>query len=126
MSITIEKNITQLSEVEKTVGLDMNVHAIVGSDGTKYKNPLPRTKHKNKLKSLVKAKNRTQKESKGRQKAWLKLNRLEQHIHNVREDFQHKVSYKIVNENQVIVLERLSVKEMLANARTTTGEQMVS
>ena len=109
VSITTSRTIAPLPKVEKTIGLDMNVHAIVGSDGTKYENPLPRTKYSKRLRFLKKAKNRTQKESKGRAEAWLKLNKLEQHIHNIREDFQHKVSHKIIDENQVIVVETLSV-----------------
>lgn len=43
-------------------------------------------------------------------------NKLEQKITNIREDFQHKVSKKIIDENQVIVLESLCVKDMLKNA----------
>ena len=115
VSITTSCTIEKLPPTTKTIGIDLNVHGIVGSDGTKYSNPLPKTKHKDRLKQLIKAKNRTEKESKGRKKAWLKLNKLEQYIHNIREDFQHKVSTKIVKENQIIVLETLSVKDMLAN-----------
>lgn len=115
ISITTNKTITPLPTTDKTIGIDLNVKSIVCSNGQKYKNPLPKTKYADRLRFLKKAKNRTQKESKGRAEAWLKLNKLEQHIHNIREDFQHKVSSKIVSENQVIVLETLSVKEMLAN-----------
>ncbi|MEH2335910.1 IS200/IS605 family accessory protein TnpB-related protein [Nostoc sp.] len=35
--------------------------------------------------------------------------------HRVREDFLHKVSRKIVNENQVIVIESLVVKKVVKN-----------
>ena len=116
VSITTNKILTPLPPTDKTIGLDMNVHGIVGSDGTKYKNPLPKTKYRNRLKFLTKAKNRTQKDSKSRVKAYLKLNQLEQHIHNIREDFQHKISRKIIDENQVICLETLCVSDMLKNA----------
>lgn len=116
VSITTERTIPVLPKTKKTIGLDLNVKAIVDNKGTKYKNPLPKTNYRSKIKKLLKAKNRTEKGSNGRKKAWLKLNKLEQHITNIREDFQHKVSSKIINENQVIVLETLSVKEMLANA----------
>jgi len=116
VSITANKVMTPLPPTDKTIGLDLNVHGIVGSDGIKYKNPLPKTRYKERLKFLTKAKNRTEKESKGRKKAYLKLNQLEQHIHNIREDFQHKVSRKIIDENQVICLETLCVSDMLKNA----------
>ena len=120
VSITTNKILTPLPPTDKTIGLDMNVHGIVGSDGTKYKNPLPKTKYRNRLKFLTKAKNRTQKDSKSRVKAYLKLNQLEQHIHNIREDFQHKISRKIIDENQVICLETLCVSDMLKNANPET------
>ena len=115
ISITTSREITKLERNDKSVGIDLNVDKIVCSDGTKYDNPLPKTKYGKRLKFLKKVKNRT-KEGKGRQEAWLRLNKLEQHIHNIREDFQHKVSHKIVNENQVIVLESLCVSDMLKNA----------
>jgi putative transposase len=115
ISITTSRYIPKHPETENTIGIDLNVKAIVCSNSTKHNNPLPKTHYKQRLKQLTKAKNRTQEGSKGRGKAWLKLNKLEQHIHDIREDFQHKVSSKIVSENQVIVLETLSVKEMLAN-----------
>jgi putative transposase len=115
VSITTSREIAPLPEVKGTIGLDLNVHEIVGSDGTKYKNPLPRTKYKNRLRFLTKAAKRTKEGSKGRKKAYLKLNQLERHIHNIREDFQHKVSRKIIDENQIICLESLSVAKMLKN-----------
>ena len=115
VSITVNKNINMLPETKKTVGLDLNTHSIVGSDGTKYKNPLPRAKYRKRLRFLIKAAKRTKEGSEGRKQAYLKLNALEQHIHNIREDFQHKVSRKIIDENQIIVLETLSVAEMLRN-----------
>lgn len=118
VSVTVNKIVVPLMAIDKSIGLDMNVHGIVGSDGTKYNNPLPKTKYKDRLKFLIKAKNRTNKESKGQKKANLKLNQLEQHIHNIREDFQHKVSRKIIDENQVICLETLCVSDMLKNANT--------
>lgn len=115
VSITVERAITKLPKIKKYIGLDLNVNDIVDNHGNKYKNPLPKKVYKDKIQKLIKAKNRTVNGSNGRKKAQLKLNKLEQYIHNIREDFQHKLSHKIVNENQVIILETLSVKEMLKN-----------
>ena len=115
VSITVSRDIKKLKPTIKTIGLDLNVNDIVDNHGNKYKNPLPKTAYKDKIRKLIKAKNRTEKDSKNRKEAWLKLNKLEQHIHNIREDFQHKLSSKIINENQVIILETLSVKDMIKN-----------
>jgi putative transposase len=53
--------------------------------------------------------------SKNYKKVQLKLAKLHEKIKNQRKDFKHKVSRKIVNENQVIVSENLNVKGMLKN-----------
>ena len=115
VSITVEKIIESLPEVTKTVGFDLNVKQIVGSDCTKHNNPLPETKHRKYFKFLAKEVSRKEKGSKERKKAQLRLNKWKQYCKNVREDFLHKVSFKIINENQVIILEDLDVKEMFAN-----------
>ena len=43
------------------------------------------------------------------------MNKLKVKQSNVREDFLHKTSKRIIDENQVIVIEALSVKSMLKN-----------
>ena len=44
-----------------------------------------------------------------------KINKLYDKCNNVRNDFLHKLSTSIINENQVIVVEDLNVKEMFQN-----------
>ena len=46
-----------------------------------------------------------------------KIAKLHAHIKNMRHDFLHKISRKLVNENQVIVLEDLNVKGMIKNKK---------
>ena len=46
-----------------------------------------------------------------------KVAKLQEHIANQRKDFNHKLSTKIVNENQVVVLETLNIKGMVKNRR---------
>ena len=58
---------------------------------------------------------RKAKGSNNRYKARLKVAKLHQRIANQRKDFLHKLSTKIISENQVIVLEDLRVKNMLQN-----------
>lgn len=64
--------------------------------------------------------------SKNRQKARLKLAKLHQKIANQRKDFLHKLSTKIINENQVIVIEDLKVKNMLKNHKLAKSISEVS
>lgn len=112
VSLTVEREIEKLPKASGKVGIDMNVENIVFSDGSKIKNPLPETKYRKRLRLLSKRVNRRQKGSKRREQAQLQLNRLRQKCHNIREDFQHKLTSKIISENQVIVIEDLDVRGM--------------
>ena len=53
--------------------------------------------------------------SKNREKAKHKLAVLYEKITNLRNDFQHKLSFKLVSENRAIVIETLNVKGMIKN-----------
>lgn len=53
--------------------------------------------------------------SKNRQKAKQKLNKLHYRISNIRKDCLHKATSKIINDNQVVVLETLKISNMLKN-----------
>ena len=64
--------------------------------------------------------------SKNYKKVQLKLAKLHEKIRNQRKDFQHKLSRKIVNENQVIVSEDLNVKGMLKNHKLAKSIQDAS
>lgn len=122
VSITVERDIKPLPKSKKIVGYDLNVKQMVGSDGNKHNNPIPEHKHKQYLKFLAKEVSRKKKGSKERKKAQLRYNKWKLYCKNKREDFLHKVSSKIINENQVIVLEDLDVKEMFVNKKDKRKE----
>ncbi len=67
------------------------------------------------LRVLQKRVSRKQKDSKNREKAKHKLAILHEKITNQRNDFQHKLSFKLVSENQAIAIETLNVKGMIKN-----------
>jgi putative transposase len=116
VSITCEKEIKEFPKVVKVVGLDLNVQYIVSSEDERYANPRPATTtYKIKERFLARAVSRKVKGSNRRNKAKLALNKLKLKQSNVREDFLHKISKKIIDENQVIIIEDLSVKTMLKN-----------
>ncbi len=50
-------------------------------------------------------------------KASTKVAKLQEHIANQRKDFAHKLSTRIANENQVVILEDLNIKGMVKNKR---------
>ena len=64
--------------------------------------------------------------SKNHKKQKLKVAIVHEKIKNQRKDFQHKISRRIVNENQVIVSEDLNVKGMLKNHKLAKSIQDAS
>ena len=58
---------------------------------------------------------RKQKGGNNRYKARLKVAKLHEKITNQRKDFLHKLSTKLIRENQSIAIEDLKVKNMLKN-----------
>ncbi|GGA08106.1 RNA-guided endonuclease TnpB family protein [Okeania sp. KiyG1] len=121
----------KLSSEGKAIGIDLGLtHFAITSDGSKYDNPRHIRKHERNLKRKQKNLSRKQKGSKNRNKARKKVAKIHSKISRSREDFLHKLSraavattggtpatrcLKIVNENQVIVLENLAVKNMIKN-----------
>jgi transposase, IS605 OrfB family, central region len=53
--------------------------------------------------------------SNNRNKARVRVARVHEHIANIRKDFLHKLSTRLVNENQVIAVENLKIKNMMKN-----------
>ncbi|CCQ49033.1 Transposase [Crocosphaera watsonii WH 8502] len=85
------------------------------SDGSKFDNPRHLAKHQQNLKRKQQKLSRKQKGSNTRDKARRLVAKVHSKISRCREDFLHKLSRKIVNENQVIAVENLNVKGMVKN-----------
>ena len=106
----------ELTTEGKAVGIDVGLtHFAITSDGLKYDNPKFLNKHERNLKRKQQQLCRKEKGSKNRNKARKKVARVHRKITNSREDFLHKLSRRIVDENQVIVVENLNVKGMMKN-----------
>lgn len=100
----------------KAIGVDMGInHYAITSDGTKHGNPKYYRKYEVKLARSQKQLSRQQKGSKNRHKARIKVAKVHAKITRCREDFLHKLSRKLVDENQVIVVENLAVRNMVKN-----------
>jgi putative transposase len=107
----------QPSSEGKVIGIDLGLTDFaVTSDGSKYQNPRHLKKHERNLKrKQCKLSRKKDKTTNKRRKAKLALARVHSKIARVREDYLHKLSRKIVNENQVVVVENLGVKNMVKN-----------
>ena len=98
------------------IGVDLGITDFaITSTGSKYPNPRQIKKHESNLKRKQRKLSRKVKGSNSRNKARLLVAKVHQHISNSRQDFLHKLSHKLVNENQVIVVEDLAVKNMVRN-----------
>jgi putative transposase len=106
-----------INEDGKAIGIDLGLlDFAVTSDGSKYQNPRHLKKHERNLKRKQRKLSRQKdKTTNRRRKAKLAVAKVHGKIARVREDFRHKLSRKIVNENQVIVVENLAVKNMVKN-----------
>jgi putative transposase len=100
----------------KAIGIDVGLtHFAITSDGSKFNNPKYFVKRQRNLKRKQQNLSRKTKGSQNRKKARLAVAKVHSKVARCREDFLHKLSRKIVNENQVIVTENLNVKGMVKN-----------
>jgi len=108
-----ESNLKPSKESNKAIGVDLGLKSyIVTSDGDKYNNPKYFTKSQRRLAKQQRILSHMVKGSNNYHKQRIKVARLHKTIQNQRNDFLHKLSYKLINENQVICLETLSIKDM--------------
>lgn len=117
VSVQVEMPDREYSDAKnEVVGIDLGIKTLATcSDGTTYENPKALKKNLKRLKRKQKQLSRKKKGSKNYGKAKQKLAKLHYHISNVRKDCLHKITSKIINENQVIVLEDLKVRNMMKN-----------
>lgn len=114
--LCVETDIDPLPESPKRIGIDVGVKLlVVTSEGETIDNPKHLYKAERKLKRLQRLVSRKKKGSANRRKAIKKLARQHQKIANSRNDFQHKVTTRLIRENQAIAVESLQIKNMLAN-----------
>ncbi|BDI19862.1 transposase [Nostoc cf. commune SO-36] len=100
-----------------SIGIDLGIKTFaVMSDGTKAESPKYSTLDR-KIRKLQKKLARQPKESKRRNTTRIKIAKLHNRMADTRKDFLHKLSTKIVSENQAIVLEDLNVSGMVKNRK---------
>lgn len=116
ISIVVEKIIEPLPKINQEIGIDLGITALATpSIGAAYENIRPYKTLEKKLKMLNKDLHRKKLGSKNREAARFKLAKLHNKIANIRNNHLHKISRKIINENQVICLEDLNIKGMIKN-----------
>lgn len=110
------QNLPEQNSEGKAIGIDLGIKDFcITSDGSKYGNPNHYRKYEQKLAKKQKRLAKKQKGSNNRNKARKAVAKVHEKITRCREDFLHKLSRKLVDENQVIVVENLAVKNMVRN-----------
>jgi putative transposase len=118
ISLLVEEETKPMEPTGKMIGLDLGIKdLIVDSNGHKYKNHKYLTKSENKLAKEQRKLSKMVKGSSNRNKQRIKVARLHKHIQNQRNDYLHKLSKKIIDENQIICIEDLKVKDMMNDSK---------
>ena len=116
ISIAVEKEILQFNQIDKDVGIDLGIKDFcTTSDEIKIPNPKFKKNKISKLKFLQRKHSKRKLKSKNREKIRRKLTKLYNKITNQKTDFLHKLSTKLIHENQVIYLENLNIQGMVKN-----------
>ncbi|NEP31958.1 MULTISPECIES: RNA-guided endonuclease TnpB family protein [Moorena] len=109
----------QPSTEGKVIGIDLGIKDFAitydGEKTSKFGNPKHLAKYEKKLAKKQRIAARKKKSSNGRKKARKIVAKVYERIGNVRQDYLHKLSRKIVDQNQVVVVENLNVKGMVRN-----------
>ena len=118
ISLLVEEENKPKKPTDGMIGLDLGIKdLIVDSNGKKYKNHKYLTKSQDKLAREQRKLSKMVKGSNNRNKQRIKVARLYKKICNQRNDYLHKLSRRIIDENQVIVLEDLKVKDMMSDSK---------
>jgi putative transposase len=111
-----DQTVKPLPEVNKAVGIDAGITSLITtSDGEKIANPRHFRRLRYQLRQATKKLSRRVKGSNNREKARREVARIQAAIADSRKDFLHKLTTRLVRENQTIAVEDLSVKNMLKN-----------
>ncbi len=107
-----------------SIGVDLGIKDfLITSNGDKVDNPKYLKSHLFKLKKLQRRASKKKQGSTRRERANLRVAKLHERIHNLRMDFLHKLSSKLISENQTICLEDLNVAGMLKNHKLAQSIQ---
>ena len=116
ISLLVEEETESINLMDNAIGLDLGIKdLIVDSNGNRYKNHKYLTKSQTKLAREQRKLSHMVKGSNNRNKQRIKVARIHRHINNQRNDYLHKLSKKIIDENQIICIEDLKVKNMEQN-----------
>ncbi|MXW11508.1 MAG: IS200/IS605 family element transposase accessory protein TnpB [Synechococcus sp. SB0662_bin_45] len=117
-SFVVEVERPKLPASSKTVGIDLGLASLaVTSEGEKIAPPKFLRSALQRIRRLQRSLSRKEKGSHNRQKARLRLARAHVQVADQRLDHLHKLSTRLIRENQTVVLEDLNVSGMVKNRK---------
>lgn len=127
--IDLPKETNKIIQKPKNVfiGIDFGIKDfIVASDGTKYENLKTIRNNQRKISKLQRRLSKKQNDSKNKEKTRIKLAKYYEKLNNIKQNYLHEISNKLINENQVIVMEDLNVSGMMKNHNLAKSIQELS
>jgi putative transposase len=116
VSMLVEENIQPLPCLESVIGVDAGITSLFTlSTGEKISNPKYSSQEAKRLAKYQRRLARKQKGSRNRRKAALKVAKVHARIADRRRDHLHKLSTRLLRENQTVVVEDLAVRNMMKN-----------
>ncbi len=116
VSILTEEQYKPKEKTGTVCGIDLGLKdLVITSDGVKFKNHKYTKKYEKDLAKAQKHLSRKQKGSNSFEKQRRKVAKIYEKIANTRNDNLHKVTYQLVSDYDIICLEDLHVKGMMAN-----------
>ena len=113
-----DQTIKPLPKTDTAIGIDAGLTSLITtSTGEKIVNPQHWDKRYKQLRKAQKALSSKQQGSRNRDKARLKVAKIHATIGDSRKDFLHKLTTRLVRENQTLVAESLAVKNMVKNRK---------
>jgi len=114
LNVLVDREIKPLPPTDKVVAIDMGLtHFATLSTGEKIENPRYLERTLRRIKRLQRKLSRKVKGSKNYQKLTKRLAKLYEKVKNQRDDFLHKLSKKLIGDNQAVIVEDLGVKDLL-------------
>lgn len=118
VSILVETSVEQYVPTDTAIGVDAGITSLATlSTGEKITNPKNSDRERKRLAKAQRELSRKQKGSNNRDKARRKVARVHARITDRRRDHLHKVTTRLVRENQTVVIEDLNVRGMLSNGK---------
>jgi putative transposase len=115
-SILCGTEIEKHPHVDKNIGIDLGIKSyLVTSDAVEIENPKHYRQSLKRLRKASKKLSRSIQGSSNRVKAKTKLARIHERVTNLRDDFLHKLSTRLIRENSIICIEDLRVANMVKN-----------